>query len=282
MNCQQVQDMLAELRLPQVQAQKYATLHRHVQGCLPCQQVWTQWLDHEQQLAKVLAVESAPAGMWEAIMTQVEAHQEAGSAVAERPVIRIETSAQGVCRLVLHQADQEAVVTEDEPTTSPLEARTHRQLAEYLRGERSVFQLPVDLRQCSDFTQAVLAVISTIPYGEVRSYHWVAAQLGRPRATRAVGRALHSNPVPIVIPCHRVVKSDGSMGGYAFGPAWKTRLLALEQETVPFVGCTSTHILCYRGCRHEQRVQEGNRVHFSGVSEALDSGYRPCKTCQPV
>jgi len=78
------------------------------------------------------------------------------------------------------------------------------------------------------FEQRVYAVVRRIPKGEVRSYQWVARQLGNPRAARAVGQALKRNRDPAQVPCHRVIRSDGSLGGYAWGPARKRRLLREE------------------------------------------------------
>jgi methylated-DNA-[protein]-cysteine S-methyltransferase len=86
----------------------------------------------------------------------------------------------------------------------------------------------VDLRRLGSFERDVLAAASTIPRGETRSYGWIAREIGRPRAVRAVGTALGKNPVPLVIPCHRVVLSDGSAGQYIFGGAAKRTLLATE------------------------------------------------------
>lgn len=88
--------------------------------------------------------------------------------------------------------------------------------------------LGFDLRGVTDFEQAVLRKTLEIPRGEVRPYAWVAAEIGRPGAVRAVGSALAHNPVPLLIPCHRVVRTDGRVGGYALGSAIKAQLLALE------------------------------------------------------
>ena len=82
------------------------------------------------------------------------------------------------------------------------------------------------------FQLRVYAVVRRIPKGQVRSYQWVAARVGNPRAARAVGQALRRNPWPEAVPCHRVVRSDGSLGGYAWGPARKRRLLAREGADV--------------------------------------------------
>jgi O-6-methylguanine DNA methyltransferase len=89
--------------------------------------------------------------------------------------------------------------------------------------------VPLDLSAGTAFQQAVWQALCRIPYGETRSYAWVAGQIGRPRATRAVGSACGANPIPVIVPCHRVIASDGSLGGFSCGLKWKKRLLALEQ-----------------------------------------------------
>src|SRR5947208_127626 len=99
---------------------------------------------------------------------------------------------------------------------------------------------------------------------------------------RAVGNALGANPVPVIVPCHRIVRGDGTWGHYAFGGAMKTQLLRLERTTPSLIGCTSTRIICRRGCAHEQRVGEANRVVFASVADAASVGYRPCRVCRPA
>ncbi len=103
-----------------------------------------------------------------------------------------------------------------------------RQLDEYFAHRRRTFDLPLDLRLAKGFRRSVLGHLLEIPYGITESYAQVAAATGTPRAVRAVGTACATNPVPIVVPCHRVVRSDGSFGGYAGGPAAKQALLTLE------------------------------------------------------
>jgi methylated-DNA-[protein]-cysteine S-methyltransferase len=103
-----------------------------------------------------------------------------------------------------------------------------RQLDEYFAHRRRAFDLPLDLRLARGFRRGVLAHLLDIPYGITESYAQVAAATGSPRAVRAVGTACATNPVPIVVPCHRVVRSDGSFGGYAGGPDAKQALLTLE------------------------------------------------------
>ena len=103
-----------------------------------------------------------------------------------------------------------------------------RELGEYFAGSRRNFDLALDWRLTYGFTRRVLRATSRIPFGETRSYGQVATGAGSPRAFRAAGSALGSNPVPIVVPCHRVLRSGGALGGYAGGLEVKRRLLELE------------------------------------------------------
>jgi methylated-DNA-[protein]-cysteine S-methyltransferase len=103
-----------------------------------------------------------------------------------------------------------------------------RQLDEYFDGRRRRFELPVDLRLARDFGRRVLAELVQVPYGELTSYGELAARAGHPRAARAVGTVMNRNPVPIVVPCHRVVGSTGALVGYGGGLDRKLTLLRLE------------------------------------------------------
>ena len=103
-----------------------------------------------------------------------------------------------------------------------------RELDEYFAGSRRAFDVPLDRRLSSGFRAEVLRHLPEIGYGHTESYAQVAAAAGNARAVRAVGSACATNPLPVVVPCHRVVRSDGSIGGYAGGPAAKRALLTLE------------------------------------------------------
>jgi len=103
-----------------------------------------------------------------------------------------------------------------------------RELGEYFAGRRRQFDLPLDLRLSAGFRRTVLTHLPEIGYGHTASYAAVAQLAGSPRAIRAVGTACATNPLPVVVPCHRVVRSDGSMGGYLGGPDAKRTLLSLE------------------------------------------------------
>ena len=106
------------------------------------------------------------------------------------------------------------------------------QLAEYFSGRRRSFDLPLDLSSLTPFQREVLAVTSRIPWGEIWSYQRIAQEMGRPKSSRPVGQALGRNPIPIVIPCHRVVTSDGTLGGYCGNTGLDLKRWLLRHEGV--------------------------------------------------
>ena len=125
--------------------------------------------------------------------------------------------------------------TDGYPMRSPERmAEAIHQVEEYLAGKRATFDLPIDMRFVSDFQRTVLRAAMRVPRGEVITYGALARAIGRPKAARAVGQALGSNPIPILIPCHRVLASDGSLGGYSGrgGVRTKADLLRLEGVTL--------------------------------------------------
>jgi len=103
-------------------------------------------------------------------------------------------------------------------------------IRDYLAGKVVGFPDKLDLSWASLFQRSVWKVDQSIPYGETRTYAWVAGKLGMPKAARAVGQALARNPLPIIIPCHRVIRSDGSLGGFTSGKEWKPLLLEIEAK----------------------------------------------------
>ncbi len=143
---------------------------------------------------------------------------------------------QGLARLAyVDEGQEDAVMEEIAGRLSPrmLSAprrldEPRRELDEYFAGRRRGFDLTLDLRLLSDFTRRILAATAEIPYGEVSTYKQVATAAGSPRGSRAAGNALGSNPLPIVLPCHRVLHSGGGLGGYTGGLARKRVLLAIE------------------------------------------------------
>ncbi len=151
---------------------------------------------------------------------------------------------------------------------------------------------PVDLSALSSFEQKVLLALRNIPRGEVRPYVWLAREVGRPAAVRAVGNTMARNPVPLLLPCHRVVPAGGGIGNYAFGSALKRKLLVKEgapveeiemlgRDGVRYIGCKSTGIYCFPTCHDARRMKPQNRVPFRNAAEAGAAGYRPCLHCCP-
>jgi methylated-DNA-[protein]-cysteine S-methyltransferase len=149
-------------------------------------------------------------------------------AVSERGLATVEwsMSQSDFTRLIANRFHA-PVVYDQSRTSEPL-----RQLAEYLTGNRRQFDLPLDLSTSTNFQQQVLSLTFQIPYGQTCTYKDIAVSLGKTNAARAVGRVEATNPIPLVIPCHRVLGSDGSLHGYG-GPGGiklKAWLLELEQQ----------------------------------------------------
>jgi O-6-methylguanine DNA methyltransferase len=157
-------------------------------------------------------------------------------------------------------------------------------------GER----VPVDLAHSGGFERSVLLKTREIPRGEVRPYSWVAREIGRPGAVRAVGNALARNPLPLLIPCHRVVRNDGRLGAYSCGGVEAKRaLLELEGARpedleelagrgVRFWGSRSTGIFCFPSCHRARRISPHHRVELGSEREAAAAGFRPCRVCRPA
>jgi O-6-methylguanine DNA methyltransferase len=166
-----------------------------------------------------------------------------------------------------------------------------RAIRRRLDGDRRV-KIDLDLRGHTDFERDVWQKALEIPRGEVRPYGWVAAEIGRPKAVRAVGTALGHNPVPLIVPCHRVVRSDGMIGQYSLGgPHNKRTILAsegldpdrLESEAragVRFIGSDTTGVVCLPSCHHARRIAPAHRVPFRSLAVAMAAGYRTCRVCR--
>ena len=166
-----------------------------------------------------------------------------------------------------------------------------KQVAAALTGQH-VDHLRLDI-ETSDLEEKVMQKLLEIPRGEVRTYSWLAAQVGKPKAVRAVANYVARNTVPFVVPCHRVVPAGGGVGKYAYGSAMKRELLKREgvdvdaldelaREGVRFIGSKTTKIFCFPTCHGAQRIREENRVPFHDADEAHEKGFRPCKRCQPA
>jgi O-6-methylguanine DNA methyltransferase len=154
-------------------------------------------------------------------------------------------------------------------------------------------KLPVDLRSRTSFQQEVLRITAAIPSGEVRPYSWLAKEVGNPGAVRAVGSTMARNPVPLIIPCHRVVRTDGHIGNYSLGGAHNKRVLLevegthldelerLASRRIRLWGSDSTKVYCNPTCRHARRITDTHLVEFHDRDEAEAAGYRACEVCRP-
>lgn len=149
------------------------------------------------------------------------------------PIILM-ANAQGLCRIVINREPgkyseqlqsqyKQNFIADKNYLAEPLKA-----LKEYFQGKRQKFNLDLDFGTATEFQKHVWQTLMKIPYGQVRSYQWVAQQAGIPQGARAVGTANRCNPIPIVVPCHRVIKADGKLGGYSAGITIKQALLKLE------------------------------------------------------
>lgn len=175
---------------------------------------------------------------------------------------------------------------------APMPPALRKQVENALRGEGvDKPQLDID-DETSALESRVMHALAKIPRGEVRTYSWLAEQVGNPRAVRAVANYVARNIVPFVVPCHRVVPASGGVGEYAFGSRMKRDLLqregvdvdaleALARKGVRFIGSKTTNIVCFPTCKDARRIREENRVPFHAAAEALQKGFRPCKHCQP-
>lgn len=137
--------------------------------------------------------------------------------------LEISTSQDAITRISFVEASQ------PDSASTPLEKQIKQQLDEYFAGTRTCFELPL-CPQGTEFHKAVWQALSSIPYGQTRTYAQIAALIGNPKACRAVGMANNRNPLPILIPCHRVIGTDGRLTGYAGGLTIKQFLLDLERK----------------------------------------------------
>lgn len=165
-------------------------------------------------------------------------------------------------------------------------------LDEHLRGRTSSLRL--DLQGVSPLAQLTLAKLLEIPYGEVRSYAWVAKQIGHPTAVRPVASAVAGNPIPVLIPCHRVVRSDGFIGEFSLGGAQKKRellsfegvdILRLEdcaRRRVRFVADKETNVYHLPSCHKGPAADSPTIIELRSIEEAVDAYYEPCRRCEPA
>lgn len=242
----------------------------------------------------MIEIEKAPAGMVENVLHAVGLADEFARWPSPVGDVFVAWNPRGISRLTLADAgeagfadDFARVIRRPVRPASSVPSRVAAALDRRLSGKSG--PTFADLRVLTPFEQDVLTCTARIPAGEARPYGWVAREIGRPGAVRAVGTALKHNPVPLLIPCHRVVRSDGTIGEYALGgPGNKRLLLTLEgvpvERLVPakgFIGSDSTRVFCLPWCGYGRRVMDKHRVAFRNRAEADAAGFRPCQHCRP-
>lgn len=240
LSCEQVMERIPALIVGDLSPDEEAEIDRHAQSCASCaaelREVW--------MLARALDQLAEQSGLTERIAEALPTLRERIRAALpaeiaydqiDSPIgpLLVAATEDGLCRVSFGESDDELGSWAESLGRRSIhdsdELRPYaRQLREYFAGERVRFDLPLDLSSATPFARRVLGATAAIPFGRLASYRDIAVGIGQPGATRAVGNALGSNPVPIVVPCHRVIRSNGAIGGYTGGLDIKWRLLAIE------------------------------------------------------
>jgi O-6-methylguanine DNA methyltransferase len=207
--------------------------------------------------------------------------------------------AQGIVLIhYLLGGDLESTVAKLRLTLDPVEDRRSvtavgAEIRCYLDGDPDALRSRVDLTLAtSPFQKKVFGKLQEVPRGAVVSYRALGAAAGAPKAARAIGNVMHNNPVPIYVPCHRVIASGGGLGGYGGGLSRKLRLLRSEGFTLGNAakslpvsvvwGHKDTKIYCRSGCPAVQRANSARIIFFADSAQAKTAGLRPCKVCRPA
>jgi O-6-methylguanine DNA methyltransferase len=293
MRCEEVIRLLDAFRTCELEQERSRNIALHLRDCSSC----TGELSYIEELARASRALRAPAP--EAVIKQVltRTGDQYGKVETQVGAAWVAFNARGITMIHVGKADPEGFknVFRQRRHRVPRASKVPENYARMVR-HAAAGQLreaaPVDISDLPLFERRVLKVLQTIPRGEVRPYGWLARQAGRPRAARAVGNAMARNPIPLLLPCHRVVPSTGGVGNYAFGPPMKRELLRREgvpvdelddlaRARVRYIGCKSTRIYCFPSCHDARRIGRANRVPFETAPEAAAAGYRPCRHCRP-
>ncbi|MPZ22766.1 MAG: methylated-DNA--[protein]-cysteine S-methyltransferase [Dehalococcoidia bacterium] len=224
--------VLGELEDGQVRA-----IRDHGIGCARCQRA----IESAREMDRMMTTTNTPGDA----AAEQRLRRRLGESIATFGTVRapwgdlwVAATDRGITRIEFRSSDDQmaALLERDglipERATIELEA-LHRELDEYFSGRRTVFEIPLDLRVANPFRRAVLERTAAIPAGGFSTYSRIAVDVGRPRAYRAVGNAVGANPIPVVIPCHRVLATGGGLGGYGGGLDIKRYLLELEGVVLP-------------------------------------------------
>ena len=292
MQCRNVLTRIDALRTGELEKPESQEVERHLDACPSCNESVG---DIDEFATAIRSLSSdAPVSIRKNIEMAVCDSFEAIDVDGER--VWVAFSSQGIRMIDLRSRDanefREAYRSrfERDLREGKMPDRFRRAVESSIRGQGAE-SMDVDFSGMSEFEQQVLRTIFAIPRGEVRPYSWVARAVGRPKAARAVGTVMATNPIPFLLPCHRVVPAGGGVGNYGFGPARKRSILIAEgapveeldacaRRGIHFIGSRTTKIFCLPTCRDAQRIREENRVAFHDEREAAKKGFRPCKRCK--
>ncbi len=285
MLCRPTLTRVDALRTGELPAEEHRAVAEHLKTCKSCEES-VEDVDSLARAVKSLVVAPLrPIGEILRTTDFFDQVEDVWVAFSDRTIRMI--SGRSLDDLRSHYAKRYGRTLERATIPEPL----RRQVLSAIHGE-GVEKPAVDLRDASELEREVLQTLARIPRGEVRSYSWLAQQVGKPRAVRAVANVVARNIVPFIVPCHRVVPAGGGVGKYAYGSRMKRDLLrregvdvdeleALAREHVRFIGSKTTKIFCFPTCRDARRIREENRVPFHQAEEAAQKGFRPCQRCQP-
>ena len=236
--CEVVEEAIPALVIGDLSHSDEESIATHCESCRECAETLSTW---ETGLAEPdRPSEAAPPEPARAIGLHAGHYGLMESPVGDLLIVVTEDGVADVSYLASRDreerfAELEArgiLATERSPVVEPV----REQLREYFDAKRTTFSLPVDLYGLTPFTRNVLEATTDVPFGHVRTYQSIASAIGKPGASRAVGNALGRNPVPVIVPCHRVVRADGSMGWYTGGAHIKEALLGIEGVAFPAKG----------------------------------------------
>jgi O-6-methylguanine DNA methyltransferase len=292
MRCRSVLTRIDAMRTGELARDEHAPLQQHLETCPSCDDSVAD-VDQLAKAVRALAVEP-PRSCREAIASKIaDSFAKVDTAAG---TVWVGFTDRGL--RMIHRAESETAFRDAYAKryarpleTATLPDRLRKQVVAAIEGH-GVSDPLVDFEETTELEGEVLRALTKIPRGEVRTYAWVAQQVGRPKAVRAVGTICAKNVVPFVVPCHRVVPSTGGLGQYALGAPLKRDMLAregvnveelekLSKEGVRFIGSRTTKIVCFPTCKDAQRIRDENRVPFHAAEEAMAKGFRPCRRCQP-
>ncbi len=291
MRCNEVLQLLDAYRTAELGEEQAGNVGNHLAGCTECA---AEFADIERIASGIAATRTpAPAGIIGRVLEATT--DQFGEVKTELGTVQVAFNGRGITMVYMGATGEFERYYERRrgrkasPAAVP---ESYAHLVQQAAAGEPIDRPPVDLEGLPPFERKVLELLLKIPRGEVRPYLWLAREAGSPGAVRAVGNTMARNPIPFLLPCHRVVPAEGGVGNYAFGSRMKRDLLCREgvpmdeldelaRKKVRFVGCKSTGVYCFPTCRGARRMLPSNRVPFSGVEEAHRAGYRACMHCRP-